>query len=151
MLPFGGHRHGSSWINEHFRAGLSESLCIMSLCVPWQDDMNKTWAKKPQTTTRTREGIFWRHWQMSGAAGRQLPAPRAYACVGECVVHGMIHERQTVAGTLLLLWVALIRLQWCLWRTLRFWEIVAFPSCSHHHNLPLSSPPPGRKKQHTHM
>lgn len=31
-LPFGGHRHGSSWINELFRAGLSESLSIMS---PW--------------------------------------------------------------------------------------------------------------------
>lgn len=32
MLPFRGHRHGSSWINESFRAGLSESLCILS---PW--------------------------------------------------------------------------------------------------------------------
>lgn len=50
-----------------------------------------------------------------------------------------------MAVTLFLLWVALIRLQWCLLRTLRFWVTVAFPSCSHHHSLPLSLPPPGRK------
>jgi len=51
-------------------------------------------------------------------------------------------------NTSFLLWVAQIHLQWCLLRTLQFWEIAAFPSCSHHHNLPLSSPPPGRKIRH---
>lgn len=50
-----------------------------------------------------------------------------------------------MAVTLFLLWVAQIRLQWCLLRTLRFWVTVAFPSCSRHHSLPLSLPPPGRK------
>ena len=49
-----------------------------------------------------------------------------------------------------LLWVARRRLRWCLSRTLRFWEIVASPSCSHRHSLPLSSPPPGRKREKTH-
>lgn len=83
MLPFGGHRHGSSWINESFRAGLSESLCIMSPCVARQDDRHRTqdmkvaWAK-----TQISGGILRRRWQMSWAAGRQLSAPcRAYACV----------------------------------------------------------------------
>lgn len=85
---------------------------------------------------------------MSWAAGRHMSALRDVH-VWEYTGKWMMHETQIVAAPLFLLWVAQKRLQWCLLRTLRFWEIVAFPFCSHHHNLPLSSPPPGRKIKHS--
>lgn len=85
-LLFGGHRHGSNWINESFRAGLSESLCIMSPCVARQDDrlrrtqdIRVAWAKKYNLVIGG--GMLWRQWQMSLAAGTQLSALQAYACV----------------------------------------------------------------------
>lgn len=88
MLPFGGHRHGSSWINESFRAGLSESLCFMSACVAQQDEgLHRTQEMKVASAEKSRTWIggrtLWRRWQMSWAAGRQLSALR-HMCEWEC-------------------------------------------------------------------
>lgn len=158
MLPFGGHHHGSSWINERIRAGLSESVSIMSLCIAGQDyrQQGRTgrrkraeWRSQKVWAVLGRKYYDWRGgWKMSWAAGRHMSALRDVH-VWEYTGKWMMHETQIVAAPLFLLWVAQKRLQWCLLRTLRFWEIVAFPFCSHHHNLPLSSPPPGRKIKHS--
>lgn len=53
MLLLRGHRHGSSWINEGFRAGLSESSCIMS---PWVALVRRQAGRQAQDTGyRTQE------------------------------------------------------------------------------------------------
>lgn len=138
MLSFGGHCHGSSWINVSFRVGLSESMCFMSLCVARQDDRHaqdtggEGGLRGARAQLGFEGGTLERRWLNVPGIRRERGVE-----MGWCI-------KQKQEARLFLLWVAQIHLQWCLLRTLQFWETVASPSYPPHRSLPLSSPPPGR-------
>lgn len=102
MLPFGGHHHGSSWINESVRVGLSESVSIMSLCIAGQD-------YRQQGRTGRRKRAEWRSQKVWAVLGRKyydwrgmknvLSSRQTHICSQGCACVGVYWEMDDALNT----------------------------------------------------